>query len=468
MIPLNLLIPVLFIGFVFLVLKFLSSHTTLIFVFRNWWRSIEDRFHAHQNFRIPEFNENFQENLLYKKVSIYLNSLSSIEDSDFINLVSGKKSNEIVLQLDPNQTILDYFLGARISWLHKEINEGRSFVLKVRRQDKRRILRPYLQHIHTIFEENEQRRETKLYINREREDGWKRWTCIPFTHPANFDTLAMDSDLMNKIKSDLESFLKSKQYYHRLGRAWKRCYLLHGPSGTGKSSFIVAMAKFLNYDIYNINLDHHHHITSHNSDLKTLLLQTSNRSIIVFEDLDQFLTHKESSSLGILNFMDGFSSCCGEERIMVFTVMNKEQLDPSILRPGRIDVQIYFPLCDFNSFKSLANNYLGLKDHNLFPQLEQVFQAGARLSHAEIGEIMITNRSSPTRALKNVITALQSTNIGRRLTSDAEQRDDSNSPGVISQKSVHTGRESRKLYGLLKLKSVAAAAATAVAAQGSV
>ncbi|KAK6918187.1 hypothetical protein RJ641_016609 [Dillenia turbinata] len=78
---------------------------------------------------------------------------------------------------------------------------------------------------------------------------------------------------------------------------------------------------------------------------------------------------------------------------------------------------------------------------------------GARLSHAEIGEIMITNRSSPTRALKNVITALQSTNIRRRLSSDAEQRDDSNSPGVVCQESVQTVREFRRMYGLLKLKS---------------
>ncbi|KAL2497558.1 P-loop containing nucleoside triphosphate hydrolase superfamily protein [Abeliophyllum distichum] len=68
------------------------------------------------------------------------------------------------------------------------------------------------------------------------------------------ETVVMDADLKTKIKSDLENFLKSKQYYHWLGRVWKRSYLLYGPSGTEKSTFIAAMAKFLSYDIYEIDL----------------------------------------------------------------------------------------------------------------------------------------------------------------------------------------------------------------------
>ncbi|KAF2299442.1 hypothetical protein GH714_031960 [Hevea brasiliensis] len=112
-----------------------------------------------------------------------------------------------------------------------------------------------------------------------------RWRWVPFTHPATMDTVVMDGDLKNKVKADLESFLKSKQYYHRLGRVWKRSYLLLGDSGTGKSSFIAAMAKFLNFDVYDIDITK----VSDDSDLKMLLLQTTSRSIIVIEDLDRAL-----------------------------------------------------------------------------------------------------------------------------------------------------------------------------------
>jgi len=133
----------------------------------------------------------------------------------------------------------------------------------------------------------------------------------------------------------------------------------------------------------------------------------------------------------------------------------KEDVDQAVLRPGRVDVHIHFPLCDFSTFKILASSYLGLKEHKLFPQLEEVFQTGARLSPAEVGEIMISNRNSPTRALKTVISALQTHSNAPRLSHSGSGRNsDDNEPGaVISRESLHTVREFRKLYGLLRLGS---------------
>jgi chaperone BCS1 len=59
------------------------------------------------------------------------------------------------------------------------------------------------------------------------------------------------------------------------------------------------------------------------------------------------------------------------------------------------------------AFKTLANSYLGLKDHKLFSQVKGIFQSGASLSSIEIKELMIANRNLPSRAIKSVITALQ-------------------------------------------------------------
>lgn len=402
--------PILLLGLIitvsYLLLRFLHK-TSILYALKKWWRLIEDRSHVYQFYKVHQFNELMQENQLYRRVFAYLNSLSSTEDSDFANLFSGNKSNEINLFIDPNQIVVDTFLSARVYWSCERDSRSRALVLKIRRSDKRKILRPYLQHVHAMFDEIEQRRkEVTLYINAGDEPERNgRWRSIPFTHPSTIETVAMDSDLKNKIKSDLESFLKSKQYYHRLGRVWKRSYLLYGPSGTGKSSFVAGMAKFLCYDVYDIDLSK----VINDSDLKMLLLQTTNKSMIVIEDLDRYLAEKSTavSLSGILNFMDGIISCCGEERVMVFTMNGKDRIDPTLLRPGRIDVHIHFPLCDFSAFKTLANSHLGLKEHRLFPQIEEVFQTGSSLSPAEIGEIMISNRTSPSRALKWVISALQ-------------------------------------------------------------
>ncbi|XP_057950800.1 AAA-ATPase At2g46620-like [Malania oleifera] len=458
-------------GCAFFFIRFFSA-ASLLYTLRKWWISVEDRFHAQQCFKVPQYNDVIQENQLYRRVSNYLSSLTSLEDSDFTNLFAT--SNDVVLSLDANQTVRDTFLGARMAWTAAadSKNGDKSFVLRIRRSDKRRVLRPYLQHIHAVSEEIEQRRkEVKLFLNFDQNRDGKsigRWRSVPFSHPATLDTVVLNQDLKNKLRNDLELFLKSKQYYHRLGRVWKRSYLLYGPSGTGKSSFVAAMARFLCYDVYDVDLSR----VSDDLDLKLLLLQTTSKSLIVVEDLDRFLAERSKSTAvstsGVLNFMDGLFSCCGEERVMVFTMNGKDQIDidPTVLRPGRIDVRIHFPLCDFPAFRALANTHLGVKEHKLFPQVEEIFQSGASLSPAEIGEIMISNRNSPNRALKSVINALQtngdgreSGTVGQRLTQvsqagSGQSGDEPGEPGtVVCRESIHMVREFRKLYGLFRMRS---------------
>lgn len=69
----------------------------------------------------------------------------------------------------------------------------------------------------------------------------------------------------------------------------------------------------------------------------------------------------------------------------MFTTNHKERLDPALLRPGRMDMHIHMSYCSPCGFKTLASNYLGVKTHCLFPQIEGLIKE-VEVTPAEIAE----------------------------------------------------------------------------------
>uniref|UniRef100_A0A0A9CLP9 AAA+ ATPase domain-containing protein n=1 Tax=Arundo donax TaxID=35708 RepID=A0A0A9CLP9_ARUDO len=245
-------------------------------------------------------------------------------------------------------------------------------------------------------------RQRKLFTNistHQWSDGGyvsSAWSHVVFEHPKTFDTLAMDPARKKEIKDDLDMFKNGKDYYARVGKAWKRGYLLYGPPGTGKSAMIAAMANYLDYDIYDIELTSVHS----NTDLRRLFIETTSKSIIVIEDIDCSLdltgarnkkkaaeegkdkkdgaaasgkaggekrdTSSKVTLSGLLNFIDGLWSACGGERLIVFTTNHVEKLDPALIRRGRMDKHIEMSYCGFDAFKFLAKTYLDVESHALF------------------------------------------------------------------------------------------------------
>ncbi|BFG39234.1 hypothetical protein CerSpe_255080 [Prunus speciosa] len=94
--------------------------------------------------------------------------------------------------------------------------------------------------------------------------------------------MAMEPGLKRAIVEDMDRFVRRREFYKKVGKAWKRGYLLYGPPGTGKSSLIAAMANYLKFDVYDLELT-----SIHSSyDLRRILLSTTNRSILVIADID--------------------------------------------------------------------------------------------------------------------------------------------------------------------------------------
>ncbi|CAN6167036.1 unnamed protein product [Urochloa humidicola] len=404
-------------------------------------------------------------NEIYDAVQLYLSSTAAPASGARLSLSRPLNSSSFTFGLAASDRVADSFAGAAVTWEHVVAprqgqgfswrplpEEKRRFTLRIRRGDRDKLLPAYLDHILAAAAEIRRRSQDRLLYTNARGGAMDArglpWDPVPFKHPSTFDTLAMDPARKAAIMADLRDFADGRAFYERTGRAWKRGYLLYGPPGTGKSSMIAAMANFLGYDVYDLELTE----VGSNAELRKLLMKTTSKSIIVIEDIDCSvdLTNRAKPApapaaqaprprpgidggieqdggagaaarsitlSGLLNFTDGLWSCCGAERIFVFTTNHVEKLDPALLRSGRMDMHIFMSYCTFPALRILLKNYLGFQtDAELdgFAGAEPVLRGlevwvdAAEITPADVSEVLIKNRrSGKVEAMRELLDVLK-------------------------------------------------------------
>ncbi|KAJ4769576.1 P-loop containing nucleoside triphosphate hydrolases superfamily protein [Rhynchospora pubera] len=382
----------------------------------------------------------------------------------------GKDSDRFLVSIGERSEVADYFNGVKIWWrssLHEPRSnpgtsrnvdeEKRYYTLTFHKRHRQVVEGSYLRHVlkkgRAITVRNRQRR---LFTNNP-DARWTSyftktmWSHVAFHHPSTFETLAMDPVKKQEIINDLNEFRNGKEYYSRIGKAWKRGYLLYGPPGTGKSSMISAIANFLEYDIYDLELT----TVKSNSELRKLFIETTGKSIIVIEDIDCSLDltgkrkgskskeeedkdnsaeekkrksglieeEKEKVTLsGLLNFIDGLWSACGEERILIFTTNHVEKLDPALIRTGRMDKHIEMSYCDFESFRVLAKNYLGIQSHDLYGTISKLLEE-VKITPSDVAENLMCvgfSNADPGVYLEKLIKSLEK----KKESEEPQKKDD--------------------------------------------
>eukprot|EP01092_Planopodium_desertum_P014043 TRINITY_DN69425_c0_g1_i3.p1 TRINITY_DN69425_c0_g1~~TRINITY_DN69425_c0_g1_i3.p1 ORF type:complete len:468 (+),score=45.01 TRINITY_DN69425_c0_g1_i3:209-1405(+) len=195
--------------------------------------------------------------------------------------------------------------------------------------------------------------KTVIYVPDQFLETWLEFSVKPV---RSLESVVLPADQSTKIINDVKEFRASKAWYDERGIPYRRGWLFHGPPGCGKSSFIMALAGNLGLGICSLSLSH---AELTDSKLFELFRVLPEKTLLLLEDVDAAFVERAAgldkanklSFTGLLNALDGVMAKAG---LMIFITTNHiEKLDPALIRPGRIDQHILFPLAGADQIERL-------------------------------------------------------------------------------------------------------------------
>ncbi|KAJ6466891.1 P-loop containing nucleoside triphosphate hydrolase protein [Mycena sanguinolenta] len=221
-------------------------------------------------------------------------------------------------------------------------------------------------------------------------DTSNNWCHRACREKRSMNSIILDPGVKDILIEDAKDFLLSKEWYAERGIPHRRGYLLYGAPGSGKTSFIHAVAGELGLDVYILSLSR---IGLDDSALSELVNCLPPRCVALMEDIDAAFTsglNRETSAAavesqdnnagkptppgappppttsrlslsGLLNALDGVGA--QEGRILFATTNRYSALDPALIRPGRMDLHIEFTLASKFQAKQLFSRFY-LPAHN--------------------------------------------------------------------------------------------------------
>jgi len=263
-------------------------------------------------------------------------------------------------------------------------------VSDIDREEGKQLLQDFLEDAREYSFEKEEGKITTKVLKK----GY--WTTLSKLPKRSLDTIYLDckEDLM----SDIRDFIGNENEYKGYGIPYKRNYLFEGLPGTGKSSFIFAIASYLERDIYMISFSRE----MEDADLMMAITNIPDNVILVLEDIDSLFVGRRSNEAvamnisfsSILNLLDG---CAIKHGMITFMTTNYvDRLDSALVRQGRVDKRVKFGLLSEKQVKDMFGSF--------FPrQMENFGKLWERLKRREITTSVLQEWFFRNRKCKNIL-----------------------------------------------------------------
>ena len=231
----------------------------------------------------------------------------------------------------------------------------------------------------------------------------------PFGQPKAlrpFDSVILAEGLGERIADDVREFLNSGDWYKSRGIPYRRGYLLEGPPGCGKSSYVMAVAGLLKYGIAVINLADP---ALSDDRLVHLLAHLPPECLLLLEDVDAAISGESATNIeptrgyrrlsfsGLLNALDGVVS--SDERIIFMTTNKIDTLPPALIRPGRVDLRVHVGLASSEQLRKMFLRFFP-NEYESAINFADTLQ-GAPLSMAEVQGFFLFFKNDPNACLEN-------------------------------------------------------------------
>lgn len=218
---------------------------------------------------------------------------------------------------------------------------------------------------------------------------WEKEDLGPMKPESPMKAIALPPSILPAVE-EFERWKESEAWFKSRQVPWRRGWLLHGIPGTGKTSFVRALAQQADMPIFSFDLS-----SLSNEEMTTRWRETQEYApcIALFEDVDAVFEGRKNitGETGggmtfdcLLNCLGGVETADGV--FVMVTTNNIEKLDDALTRPGRLDRIIEMPSLPKSCLQQIADRILG----EWPDEVEAVMSDADKLTGAKMTELCVS------------------------------------------------------------------------------